>query len=73
MNGVLSILIALQGKFSNQVNQLFPGYRIIVIRIELLEYIAAEIKTLFMQQALCQGNKLALGNYTVLINVKDIK
>ena len=65
--------VQLQSKFQNQVNHLIPGYRIIVILIELLEYIAAEIESLLMQQALCQGNKLTSGNYAVLIVVKDIK
>ena len=55
----LAELARLQSKFQNQINQFIPGYYIIVIRIEPLEYIAAKIKTLLIQQALCQGNKLA--------------
>jgi hypothetical protein len=42
----------LQSKFKEQINHLLPGYHIIVIRIELLEYIAAKIRTLHLQQAL---------------------
>jgi hypothetical protein len=44
-----------------------------MIRVEPFEYVAAEIKTLLMQQALCQGNKLASRNYAIAINVKDVK
>jgi hypothetical protein len=44
-----------------------------VIGVELLEYIAAKMKTLFMQQALREGNKFASGDYAILINIKDIK
>ena len=65
--------ICLQGKFQNQINHLIPGYHIVVICIELLEYIAAKVKTLLVQQALGQGNKLAPGNYAIVINVKDIE
>ena len=35
--------IRLQSKFQNHFNQLVLGYHIVVIRIELLEYIAAKI------------------------------
>ena len=35
--------VQLQSKLQNQFNQLVPGYHIVVIGIELLEYIAAKI------------------------------
>jgi hypothetical protein len=65
--------IRLQGKFQDHVNQLVPGYDVVVIGVELFEYIAAKIQTLLMQQALGKGDKLAFRNYAVIINVKDIK
>ena len=65
--------VRLQSQFQNHFNQLVPGYHIVVIRIELFEYIAAKIHTLLMQQALCKGFKLAPRNDAILINIKDIK
>lgn len=70
---VVTGTVSLQSKFQDHFNQLIPGYYIVVVRIELLENIAAEIHTLFMQQALGKGNELAPRNHTVLINVEDIK
>jgi len=66
-------ILLLQSEFQNQVYHLFPGYRIVVIGVELLEYIAAKMKTLFVQQALRKGNKFASGDYPILIYIKDIK
>ena len=63
----------LQSKLKNQVDHLVLGYYVVVVCIESLEYIAAKVKTLFMQQALGQGDKLTPGYYAVIINIKDIK
>jgi hypothetical protein len=65
--------LRLKSKLQNQVYHLIFGYRIVVIDVELLEYIAAKVKTLFMQQALREGNKFASGDYAILINIKDIE
>jgi len=65
--------IQLQSEFQNKVDQLFPGYHVVVIGIEFFEYIAAKIKTMLVQQALRQGNKLTPGNNTVSVGVEDIK